>query len=194
MKPEINKKYLHLLEEAIASSAEEIKKFVEVESDEDLNRVSESVFVEYILPYLLGKVEHNEENNRRFFINFYNIAGDPKRPFIVVDDKTNEKLFTVPPLLGDYDNVNTPLEEISYATIVNNYNLTVENNRVLAEKELEPVLEAISKIVKVNPRDIKNVIEFYNMIKERYGSLLEESKEVEQQDKDDDYDLLEYEE
>jgi len=146
-----------------------LKELVE-DNEDDLVKVPEEVFKEYFLPYMLGLIDKDENNNKVFFNNWMNVAGDIVLGFFVVD-KNGEILFKVPKYLADYDDVNTPISDISYITILKTFEKEYERAPGTAENELKQSMDAISSMVGISPESAKTFFEFYKILRERYNDF-----------------------
>jgi len=188
-----------LLERQIAEEfvvVEQIDDFIK--DEDDLPEVEEDLFKIYLLPYILGLTIKSKENDDAFFANYYALVGDLKLPFYVVN-RAGERLFKVPALLADYDS-KYPVDKVAYYKIINDYRETAENNPLLAEKQVATIMAELANIFKISENSVKEFIEFYNTVRERYKDLIEsygkEEKQVEQvpeEDEDDGYLDLDYE-
>ena len=164
---QLNEKLKKRLEEELSYINYDLEAIVK-DNPEDLPKVYEEDFKKYLLPYMLNLVNKNEDvNSKAFFNNWIELVGDVVKDFYVVDEYGNI-LFKVPRYLAHFDNTNTPISDVSYITILKEFEVNYERFPEMAEKELDKVLNAISSMVRVNVNDIKIAYEFYKFLRERY--------------------------
>lgn len=110
-----------------------------------MNRIPESLFVNYFLPCFLGNTQ-----NQNWVMEWVSVAGTPMAKVAVVKDGTNEVLFTVPALLhtnnlfmdrggGDMQNIFTRYEQL-------NNNLPINGLRFLTQALNSKNEELIAKL------------------------------------------------
>jgi hypothetical protein len=168
LRPEVNEKYKDKLKEELSYVFEDVEVLSE-ENVEDLPKVYEDDFKEYLLPYMLDLVDKSyEENSKAFFNNWVNLAGDVLKPFVVVDSY-GSILFKVPRYLARYDDETTPISDISYITILKEFRSEYERFPEKAEQELIKTTETIASMFKINKESVREIIEFYINIRKRYN-------------------------
>jgi hypothetical protein len=168
LKPEINEKYKDKLKEELSYVFEDIE-ILAKDNIEDLPKVYEEDFKEYLLPYMLDLVDKNdEENSKAFFNNWVNLVGDVLKPFIVVDSYGNF-LFKVPRYLARYDDETVPISDISYITILKEFRSEYERFPEKAEHDLTRTINTIASMFKISKESVKEMIEFYIDIRKRYN-------------------------
>jgi len=165
MSLKLNEKYADKLKEELAFLEEDLAKLSE-DSPENLPKVLESDFIEYLLPYMLNLV-NREENGKAFFNNWMNLVGDITLGFYVVDT-TGNILFRVPRYLASFDNVNTPISDVSYITILKEFESEYERIPEKAEHELDKAMTALASMVKANPDSVNELFKFYIFLRDRY--------------------------
>ena len=165
MELKLNEKYINKLKEELSFLEEDLIKLSE-DSPENLPKVLESDFIEYLLPYMLNLVDR-KENDKAFFNNWMNLVGDVTLGFYVVDT-TGNILFKVPRYLASFDDVNTPISDVSYITILKEFESEYERIPEKAEYELNKALTTLASMVRANPNSINELFKFYLFLRNRY--------------------------
>ena len=171
--PELNEKYVKKLEEELSYINEDLVKISE-DSPDNLPKVLEKDFVIYLLPYILNLVD-KKENDKAFFNNWMNLVGDITLPFYVVDDNNNI-LFKVPRYLARFDEDNTPISDVSYITILKEFDAEYKRIPTKAMNDLSKVVDSLSSIVAMDKESLKELVEFYFNIRNRYKDLHKEEQ------------------
>jgi len=171
--PELNEKYTKKLEEELSYINEDLVKISE-DSPDNLPKVLEKDFVTYLLPYILNLVD-KKENDKAFFNNWMNLVGDITLPFYVVDN-SNNILFKVPRYLARFDEDNTPISDVSYITILKEFDAEYKRIPTKAMNDLSKVVDSLSSIVAMDKESLKELVEFYFNIRNRYKDLHKEEQ------------------
>lgn len=79
----------------LTASMRNLHRVAVIEAKRDVNRIPESLFVEWYLPYFAGQLETDIENERAL-ASWMQVAKNQFGEVIVFDDRTNEDLFRVP--------------------------------------------------------------------------------------------------
>lgn len=146
-----------------------------------INKIPESLFVQYFLPCFLGNV-----NNPNWVMEWISIAGSPMAELGIIKDGTTELLYTVPSILntnnlflnkqdGDIGDIFAKYEQI-------NNNIPVQGLNFLIDALNSKNNELLSKINfnEVNQRWI-NILQRYNLI------TLNDANSQQQNQSDGDY-------
>ena len=171
----LNEKLKKRLEDELSYINYDLETIVK-DNPEDLPKVYEEDFKKYLLPYMLNLVNKNEDvNSKTFFNNWMELVGDIVKGFYVVDEYDNI-LFKVPRYLAHFDSTNTPISDVSYTTILKEFEISYERFPEMAEKELDKILGIVSTMVKVDINDVKIAFNFYRFLRQRYEDYYIEYK------------------
>jgi len=135
------------------------------------NRIPESVFVNYFLPFFIG-----QRQSDTWVIEWISIAGTPMLPVYVIDDVTKEILYTVPGYL-DTSGIINDNKNLSLSAIIERY-IMIENNgipmqsRAFLAKNLNEYEKAITGDIS------RNTINQWYHILQRYNLLPQASETV----------------
>ena len=163
----LEEKFFKNLEEELSYVTDDIKTLADEDPD-DLPKVYEDDFIKYLLPFLLNLVDKNDTDDAVVFKhNWINLTGDLIKPFNVVDHSGNI-LFKVPKYLANYDQDNTPINKVSYITILKEFKNEYERTPNLAEVNLDKTMKSISSMVSIDNEAIKEYLRFYYMLKDKY--------------------------
>lgn len=163
----INEMVMKKLEEELAYIGDDIKVLAEGTVD-DYPKVYEDDFIKYMLPYMLNLVEKQEENNTAFINNWVNLVGDLLTDFYVVNE-SGDILFRVPKYLTDYDNVNTPISDVSYITILKEFDMEQERAPEKAEADLNKTMDILSSMVQADKNSLREFYDLYILLRKRYN-------------------------
>ena len=164
---ELEKQFFQNLEDELSYANEDIKALADGDP-EDLPKVYEDDFIKYLLPFLLNLINKNDaENITAFKHNWISLTGDLIKPFNVVDHN-NTILFKVPKYLANYDQDNTPISQVSYITILKEFENEYERTPSLAEANLDRAMKGISSMINIDKNAIKEYLEFYYMLRDIY--------------------------
>jgi hypothetical protein len=131
-----------------------------------MNKIPESLFVNYFLPCFLG----NNTNNPNWVMEWISIAGTPMSELGVVKDGTNELLYTVPSILNT-NNLFLNKQEGDIGDIFSKYE-QINNNIPL--QGLNFLINALNSkneelLNKVNFSDVNrrwiDILSRYNLVK-----------------------------
>ncbi len=114
-------KYLSSIREDLNHSGANIFKSLVEDKELYVNAIPESLFVNYFLPFFLGR-----GNNPNWLMEWISIAGTPASEVRVYHDSTRETLFYVPPTLN-LNNFILPNSENNLANIFARYNMYNRN-------------------------------------------------------------------
>jgi hypothetical protein len=129
-----------------------------------LNKIPESLFVNYFLPFFAGQA-----SSPNWVIEWIAIAGSPMARVAVFDDNTQEVLYIVPSLLNT-QNLILPNRGANFAAVFNNYsqmsnNLPVQGLNFLI-KALNDKNEELLKNIDFNEstKTWKEIFQRYSLI------------------------------
>ena len=171
--PELNEKYVDKLKDELEYINDDLKSLSE-DSPDILPKVLEDDFVEYLLPYMLNLVD-KKENDKTFFNNWMRLVGDVTVGFYVVN-RNGDILFKVPKYLGRLDDINTPISDVSYITILKEFEKEYERIPVKAENDLSKAIDTLSSMVAIDRESLQEVFSFYVFIRKRYEDYYNEYK------------------
>jgi len=136
----------------------------------------ESDFIKYFLPLLKGDIEPNEENIKTYIENMYNATGSYYRGIKVIDDKTKEELFVLPPIMLDIDPDSIVAKNVDYYKMVNMFKQISDNNPFEAEKFLGKATEGIAKATKPDEEQLKKYLDGVVKMFKRYNINFESNE------------------
>jgi len=165
MSLKVNEKYSKKLEEELDFIVGDLEQLTK-DSPEDLPKVIEDDFIVYLLPYMLNLVD-KKENDKAFFNNWMNLVGDVTIGFYVVDENGNP-LFKVPRYLGRFDNKNTLISDVSYVTILKEFEAEYERIPEKAVYELDKAMTVLASMLKIDEESLKELFQFYVFLRDRY--------------------------
>jgi len=146
-------------------------------NDDLYNKIPESVFVNYFLPYFTG-----QKQSDTWVIEWISIAGTPMLPVHVVDDVTKEILYTVPGYLDTSGIINN--SRLSLSAIIERYNMYKNNgipmqSRAYLAKSLNEYERAITgDISKDAINKWRYILSRYNLLKENNQATANESNSL----------------
>ncbi len=148
-----------------------------------LNKIPESIFVNYFLPCFLGEV-----NNQRWVLEWISIAGSPVNEVSVVKDGTTQELFRVPGLFSS-NNLFLNNPEVSISDIFARHSQINSNMPLQSMKYLSDALgHTYTDIMKShNPSKTQTA---WNHILERYN--ISKPSSVQTQQPKPNEDMFEY--
>lgn len=131
--------------------------------------VKEKDFKIYFLPMFKKEVEINKENINRFINNIYILTNSYNKPLNIVDDKTGNVLFRLPPIALD-PKEDGLLKSINYTNLINMYNaMNDSGNSVMANNKLAGLTNALGSIIKPSEQDVSSYNEDILFMYNRYN-------------------------
>ena len=128
------------------------------------NKIPESLFKNYFLPYFLGQ----KQDNSNWILEWVSIAGTPTSPVNVFQDLTGEIVYTVPSLL-DSNNILVPRSNSDITSIMKAANLYNNNLPIVGTKFL---IDALNDKAKNLPsQNVSQNVQMWNYILTRYGYI-----------------------
>lgn len=135
------------------------------------NRINESVFVNYFLPFFIG-----QRHSDTWVIEWISIAGTPMLPVNVVDDVTKEVLYTVPGFL-DTSSIINDNRNLSLGAIIERY-IMIENNGIPMQSRAY-LAKNLNEYEKAVTGDMgKNTINQWHYILQRYNLMPAEQQQA----------------
>lgn len=146
-------------------------------NDSYMNKIPESLFVNYFLPCFLGQT-----NNPNWVLEWISIAGSPMAEVAVVRDGTDEVLFVVPSILntnnlflnkqeGDLGDIFTRYEQINKNIPIQGLNFLIQalnskNNELLSKLNFSEInkrwTDILARYGLINPDEINSFSENKN--------------------------------
>jgi len=134
----------------------------------DDEEVLESDFKTFFLPIIDGSVKATDENLEIFLRNIYRVTNSFTRGIKVVDDKTKEELFRLPPIMIDVDDGEEVLKNVSFFRIINAIN-AAKDNIAARMNGAEKALLKTGKLIKPDDEKLKMYAESLLKMQERYN-------------------------
>ena len=159
----------------VSKRLEELKPLLE----SDRVNIKESVFKTHFLPLFTKEIELNEENMRRFTHNFLIVTDSLFIPISVVDDNSNEVLFTMPPMMLSMESDGLT-KDISFSKLLNKYKTLKDNTNPLGDKLLDETTSFLKKTVKPSEDTLTKYITNLDIIYKRYGIYDKEEIPIEE--------------
>ena len=129
----------------------------------------ESDFVEHILPCLTG-----QSNDSTFWLE--TLGGDPAWPLRVIDNKTLEEVFVVPPLIPPFDPKETTVDIYEIGMDIRNF-----HNKRMPPKLIENAYKAMSRGLKYRKeKDLKIIEEIISRYKKQPRGLNTDYEQAEE--------------
>jgi len=148
-------------------------------------KITKQEFETYLLPYILGEVEHNDINNTIFINNLKDLSGGYRVTLTVVDEN-DETLFSLPPMIIDVNN--EKLEKNKLRGTIMSYKDLVDSNPRAADLKIRSLTNIIlngldpdnNEVIKFK-NELNKIFDYY---KDRLKSKDGQSKILESKDPD----------
>ena len=159
----------------LAIHCEEIEKLNILEDVE----IKERDFKIYFLPMFKKEIEMNKENINIFIDNIYILTKSYNRPLQIIDDKTGDKLFRLPPIALDIKDDGL-LKNINFVNLINMYNtMSDSGNTMMADDTLSKLTNALSNEIKPDEKTVSSYNEDILFMYKRYNIPYEKNEDGE---------------
>ena len=113
---------VNMIKESILQEADSVQEKMSILLDKSLlNKIPESLFVNYFLPRFIGNIKDD-----KYIIEWISIAGSPMAEVGIVKDGTNQILYYVPSILAT-NSITLKQENGDIGDVVDHYN-NIKNN------------------------------------------------------------------
>lgn len=182
-----NNDYIEYLKEKV----EDIKAL----EDDEWATLEKADFEKYILPFLIGKVERNEQNISAFLTNVLTVTDSYYRGIKIVDN--GKPFLYYPPLLLNIKHDSELLENVAFSRIVKEYKSLIGDPFGRDETFLSGIKAGLESVIEPDYEKVKDYLEKLKELYEYYGITTNyknkpDAKKIEQQADDDLGDLIDY--
>ena len=112
--------------------------------EREINKMPESVFKEFFLPYFNGEEEITNDNH--IIAKWVEFSGGVYNPVDIVDN-SGEIITRIPQLIKNSDTNRDKSNSIDYSTIVSEFNLRSKRSSVAGDAYLDKTLNVVGKTI-----------------------------------------------